>query len=449
MYTGKLTFKDNLYDFKLVNKTLFIKPKKEQVEIKQIEGCNSSPQIETKYLIGKDEFTGKYLVFFPKREILKQFILYPHQIELIRIIELGQSKYIKSISICAAELNSIYNLKNAIDFNNVYEDYLETGVFTVASKSYEETNLEVGKVKANNINIAIDFRVRRSLKLSEAETPLTLEPILNFSFQKTEDYEFIINLLYKAMELIYFLCYKRSIAVKEVNLITDKEEKGQIIEYQNNVQIINNEETHKRRIVYSLIAGSLSDIFQDIIDKNIYLNHIPIYYNEYLDHIENQTNFENNFSKDVSRFILVCAAFEYEYKRKYGKKVPKLFESTNFKKNTLANKIAFALTEHKNTIELFANYICSENKKTYSLERIAKDVAKQRNIFAHGNLYAGFKGNANIGISILTCLIYAMQLSHYKISEANIQEIIADLFFHKGLLTYLKEKEKYNFEAKL
>lgn len=168
--------------------------------------------------------------------------------------------------------------------------------------------------------------------------------------------------------------------------------------------------------------------------------------------------YEDGRHIDASRFIMITAAFEWEFHRTYPNGVPKK-ESTILIENEaiealqrlidsstgkLKNKYKFLSklirsdslqTELVKIGEDFDSIIGNFGKHLYSLNgeeliysSMGERLSSQRNHFAHGDLDKDFIGLALLDLIYLEYIVYAMQMKHYGIENANIRNAINELF---------------------
>lgn len=200
-----------------------------------------------------------------------------------------------------------------------------------------------------------------------------------------------------------------------------------------------------RCIKQSTISGHEGQILTDIACDSLYTRHLP-------------KTYEDGRHIDASRFIMITAAFEWEFHRTYPNGVPKK-ESTILIENEaiealqrlidsstgkLKNKYKFLSklirsdslqTELVKIGEDFDSIIGNFGKHLYSLNgeeliysSMGERLSSQRNHFAHGDLDKDFIGLALLDLIYLEYIVYAMQMKHYGIEDANIRNAINELF---------------------
>ena len=200
-----------------------------------------------------------------------------------------------------------------------------------------------------------------------------------------------------------------------------------------------------RCIKQRMISGHEGQILTDIASDSLYMRHLP-------------KTYEDGRHIDASRFIMITAAFEWEFHRTYPDGVPKkeatilieneaiealqkLIDSSTGK---LKNKYKFLSklirsdslqTELVKIGEDFDSIIGNFGKHLYSLNgeeliysSMGERLSSQRNHFAHGDLDKDFIGLALLDLMYLEYVVYAMQLKHYGIEDTNVRKAINELF---------------------
>ena len=162
---------------------------------------------------------------------------------------------------------------------------------------------------------------------------------------------------------------------------------------------------------------------------------------------------------NAARFVMITAAFEWEFKKLYPsglrrkddsikaeeaatEVLKKLINESKGKlkrlyNSLLKNGIGFAPLQAKivqvgkdldSIISPFGKYLCAINKKELNYSKMGERLASQRNHYAHGDLDEEFIGDSLLDLIFLERILYAMQLKRFGVSEKNIQNAINGLF---------------------
>ena len=205
-----------------------------------------------------------------------------------------------------------------------------------------------------------------------------------------------------------------------------------------------------RYIKQKYIDGIEGKILSDIADGTIYMRHIP-------------ESYEMGRHIDAARFVMITAAFEWEFRRVLPegvkKKEAKLkaeesatntlqglidgssgelkaiykYLQKNVASSPLSGKITFVGKNHADIIDLFGNHLYQLNNEELNYSKMGERLSQQRNNYAHGNLDKEFVGLSLLDLIFLEIILYAMQLKYYEVENITIKKTINELF-HKNIL---------------
>lgn len=379
-----------------------------------------------------------------------------HQNSVLIIDILGYITYktkisaIDRMSISSAAINCIHPIYEAytasVDWKNVSKD----GVISVTTNNFEDTTTPPQEFIVDDYNVKVFFTVRRSVSYQVDQPPLSLNSAIIFDFAPTENYTQIYRLWCIAKVFIQYLCYRRNISMPVVQLSAPAEN-GKHINIAT-LYLLNEPEDDEidvlkkgRYIKYRYISGCEGQMLSDIAADLIYTRHLPETYQ-----LGNRI--------DAARFIMIMAAFEWEYSRAYPQGVPKkqstidaeeavakeiqkLIDSSHGKTRSkykflkslistdqLQARIAQAGKDNDTIVGEFGNYLYKLNDSKLSYQDMATRLSSQRNHFAHGDMDQRFIPLTIIDLQYLQYLIYAIQLRIYGVSEENVRSAISDLF---------------------
>ena len=269
-------------------------------------------------------------------------------------------------------------------------------------------------------------------------------------FFPTDDYKFIVNLIKIAKQFIQYLCYRKNVIFSriEISAPTSKglHETFAVLHeaHENNIEEIYPIEK-ERLIKYDYLKGHLGSILNDIVNQNIYLEHIP-------------ESYEIGRHINAGRFVMITAAFEWEFKRNYPVGIEKSLKTREaednisniidklIKENTgkskeilkflkklirsdnLASRIIEYGKHYGNISDIFGNHLYSINDEKLNYKEMGKRLSDQRNHFAHGDIDKEFIGLSLLDLVYLEYIIYIMQLKFYGIEDDEIKHAINDLF---------------------
>ena len=201
-----------------------------------------------------------------------------------------------------------------------------------------------------------------------------------------------------------------------------------------------------RYIKQAYISGHEGQILSDIASEKLYLRHLP-------------DSFQSGKHIDAARFVMITAAFEWEFDRLFpdgickskerveaelivSQKLNELIDTSSGKtkkiyksllncierRPSLANKIEKIGSDMGALLEPFGQQLYGFNKEELNYTDMGKRLGDQRNHFAHGDLDKDFIGLSLLDLIFLQRIIYAMQLKISGLEDKQIQRAINDLF---------------------
>ena len=461
IFTGKLTYKD--IDFTFVfdgNELRLIPPKdKEKVvgwdwkmeEIKPGAFTFASPKrVEEPYLVGECNEKQNKIVFLPD---FGQYISTYNYIVVIHIsayIVFSVEDRIGKMSFHCPELNYIHPTSQALTYKFQAKDFSSNGTASVSTEDFNSTTTDKTSFVVGEKKIDVNFSTLHTISYKDNHAPITVDSVLVFSFDPTDDYEFIYRLWKIARDFIRFLCYRKNVFIPIVTLSKLCND-GR---YQECAMLHTGSQDEEpdlatlqkgKYIKQKYISGKEGAILSDIASHKIYLRHIP-------------ESYESGRHIDAARFVMITAAFEWEFKRAYPtgiKKSSKTLEAENqvnneisdciknssgkkkevykhLKKqigvNSLASEIIQVGKDYSSVIDIFGKYKYGINHQELDYSKMGARLSQQRNSFAHGKLEQDFIGNSLLDLIFLENVIYAMQLKYYNIPDLAVQKAINDLF---------------------
>lgn len=413
----------------------------------------TSLTMDEPYLIGTCNETDSTFIFITRQggHIGSQnFVLF---VPLIAYIECRyNSVSIARMSFTSPVINCIHPVTKGFGCTLDRKDFTERGIFTVTTQSFNETTTVPQSFMVDDRPVSVNFSIssRLNIKIKLDEPPLILESAMNFEFDSTTDYHFIFRLWSVAKQFLQYLCYRKNIYLPEVTLYTSTDKGG--YEKFATMHVLNEDGDDEpttlksgRYIKQMLLVGAEGKILSDIASGSLYLRHLP------------QT-YRSGRTIDAARFIMITAAFEWEYRRNFPDGVPKtesqlkaetavaheIAESINnskgkkqkiykflsrlVKSNSLESEIVHIGKVIDDIIGVFGKNLYRLNGEELSYSEMGKRLSSQRNHYAHGDLDQGFIGLSLPDLMYMEYIIYAIQLNHYGIDAKHIRCAINDLF---------------------
>ena len=436
--SGYLKYKDIDFIFVVDGAELKLIPPldKEEIVIKMASSLFSNPNkrfvIEEDYLIGDSKETQEYYIFIPAHNKSVSFLNSTMFIPLLAYIVKYDDERISQIVFSSNELNYIFLSSEGINDMKT----LGSGAWRLEIKPFAKTQSEPQTFFYNTQKVKVQFCISRNLD----RFSLGVSTVMVFSFDPTFDYKFIYDLSVIANNFINYCCYRKNTELPKsilnsptiVDVDNSYVKSGEFIllEEQNSLE----QEIHKggRYINLSHLEGNEGRLLANLASDTIYIDHIPL-----------STKEERTIN--AARFLMITAAFEWEYNRvdklfkddeQYltFKKVIKEREDVKKKHFSLGNKIDLICNYFENIIQPFSQRLYKINSEEFDSERMGERIRQQRNNFAHGNLSKDFEGLSLLDLVLLQQIIYVMQLKIIGVSDGCIMKIINELFQHRLIL---------------
>lgn len=136
---------------------------------------------------------------------------------------------------------------------------------------------------------------------------MTLSSNMMFEFDATDDYRFVLRLWYIGKQFIQFLCYRKNVEFSKVELAAPCENGthetfAELYVLDEGVDTEIQTLKDGRYIKQAYISGHEGQILSDIASEKLYLRHLP-------------DSFQSGKHIDAARFVMITAAFEWEFDR--------------------------------------------------------------------------------------------------------------------------------------
>lgn len=404
--------------------------------------------VEEDFLYGRTNETNRVITFLTNKHIqLRE----KNGIITVSILacffSCSNEPMISRISFSGLELNYIHPINRS--FKISYKPEEHDGKIDISTYDFDSTTTKEQKFSVFGKEVQVYFGIIRTTSLSIEKPPLSLSSSMVFHFEETQDYSFIRELNRIAKEFIQFLCNRRNIRFKDIQLSNMQDKVGQFIEIEEDTEVEMKPLKDGRYIQQKYIAGYEGKILNDIAENNLYLGHLG-------------KSFSDSRIIDAANFVLRTAAFEWEFSRLFSedkwkseqrkkledevsKELECLIETSVGKKKkiykelkksvisylSLSQKINQIFEEYgANLLDLFGRSMYKLNNISYNHSKIGERIGKQRNNFAHGNLDKEFINESLLDVVFLEQIVLAMQLQYFGIHEIEIKKIINDVFHH-------------------
>lgn len=463
IFTGKLKYRDIDFTFVFDKRDLrLIPPDEKRREIrmkwwlKEKEKGRFVPAepiiVEEEYLVGKCNETNSQIVFIPQ---LGSYIKGNNEIVLIELVAYiifkNNEDYIDRVAFSCTELNFIHPIEKAYQLEIPLDEYINNGIFSVITRSFDDTTTDKKHFTVDGKNVSVNFGISRKTSTKINEPPLQLNTSMFFCFDKTNDYGFIYRLYRIALEFICFLCYRKNIKMSGIELAAPSEDGKHCpvasMFIMRQCEMEEQEIIKEQRVIkQDYISGYEGKILNDIADNKLYIRHMP-------------ESYMSGRHMTAARFVMITAAFEWEFRRLFPSGIPKsekrneaekkvrttieqyINDSTGREKeiykflsklvgnNSLKDEIIYIGKKLSEIVSVFGERLYRNNGiKELKYDEIGNRLANQRNNFAHGNLDEDFIGDSLLDLMFLEYIIYAVQLKKYGIEDKAIRKSINDLF---------------------
>ena len=464
-YTGKIKYKDIDFTFVFVGSELrLIPPADKESEIQWKWKMTSIGKgaytfadpipVNERYIIAYCNETNQRIVFLP---VQGSYLCFNNTVVVIEIesFVVCKSNYekIDRVTFYSPEINYIHPINKAftISFPN---ECAKEGVAYLNLQNFDLTTTDKQKFMVDDKEVIAYFGISRTISYKVENPPLTLESVMYFEFEATDNYGFILRLWEIARDFIRFLCYRNNIIINRIELSAPKNDSKH-----NKVAtmyIVDQEEELEEKplqkgyyIKQIHISGKEGRILSDIASDNIYMRHLP-------------ETFESGHHINAARFVMITAAFEWEFSRQYpdgctksketidaekdvSNEIQKLIDKVSgkrkkickflkrlIKSTSLQTEIIQIGKDYSSIIDIFGNHLYQINGEELNYSEMGQRLSDQRNHFAHGDLDKDFIGLSLLDLMFLEYVVYAMQLKNYGLSDIEIQRSINELF-HCGL----------------
>ena len=460
-YTGKLKYRDIDFTFVFTGTELrLIPPADKESEIKwqwKMKSIGNGAYtfadpmpVDERYLISHCNETNQRIVFLPAQGSTLSFnnTVVIIEIESFIVCKSNDDKF-NRVTFSCPEMNYIHPINKAFTIK-IPNEFAKEGVAYFNTQNFDLTTTDKQKFIVDEKEVQVFFEISRTISFKIDKPPLTLESVMHFEFDATNDYSFILRLWQIARDFIRFLCYRNNIFITKIDLSTSDDDG----KYKNFAKMyINNRDEEseelplqKGRYIKQIhIAGKEGEILSDIASDSIYLRHLP-------------ETFESGHHINAARFVMITAAFEWEFRRLYPdgikkseatinaenavyEEIQKEIDNSSGKKksiykflqrlvrsDSLQSEIIQIGKDFSGIVDVFGKHLYQINGEELKYSEMGQRLSDQRNHFAHGDLDKDFIGLSLLDLIFLKIIVYAMQLKYYEIDDIEIQKSINELF---------------------
>lgn len=460
MITGFLNFNNNDFFFHLYNCELTLTSLNQEKQyyidafFEFFEKKEEIPDV----LEGRTLNSRNTILFFIKRKITTSIGSYKFEIDSYIEYE-DEIRSIERLTIYSKELDWFYNLNKSYD----YEMMHPTGEINLRVNSFD-LNTDHFSFLLDKKPIEATFSIERNIA-RPSNNPVTLNSTISFTFEKNNDHSFFMKIVSLTRDFLKIVSYRRNITINHV-ILKEKNEMGKfrkigILIFPEQEDIIRESEkyTRERIIDFEIIQNNITELFQLLATEQLYKEHIP------------QNSQDKNFITPA-RFILITAAFEWEFRSSYGnvketenssyreiqtdvmKHLEELISNNSGKKKkyakslykvisnssmSLSEKILRVLQDSEGILNVFINnlYLLNGIEKVKHSD-MAERIQIQRNNYAHGNIDKELNFLVILDLIVLEWAIYVLILRKARMNDEQISHSINKLFARNFNLKPLK-----------
>lgn len=448
MIRGLLNLKDkrcffSLDDFELVLEEI---DDRDIVTAADWDGININGKNEFPELLKGKDFDDHTVVFKVSHVSKVGLKTYSAKVQSYIVYKKDECPF-DAIQFISEELNWFYPTRNAYELEFIPEN----GQAQIQTYEYAKTDKQFS-FKFNDELIKGKLNISRNWV--NTTSPLKLFTELSLYFNQQPNYKRLLELTYGFINVLSFLCYRRNVSMAKADLKKLDEKTGfykkvgtlYVSRFLGNVEK-DHKNVKKRIIDISLIDESLGSLFEKILNKQIYLRHIP-------------ESLRDQKVTTLPRFVMAMAGFEWQYllsnqdnkEFKFKKQKEEILDFLSQKISAttgkekgyykgikdlvnkdkpLSYRIEITLIKYNNILENFIKQLYSyaeQDEETPDLGKIAKRVSTYRNKVAHGDLKESDYKFLIFDLRVMEWLYYAMVLDEVGVSGENIKRALNKLF---------------------
>ena len=404
MITGKLTYKNTEYDFSLDGDILRLAPSvpEDKNNFSLAEAFKRGTSFGSVYLVGRIDGGGE-IVMVPHPPGNIEDNIYSTRIDYV--FEFAEDRRpISRASFDFEELNYIYKsvpYEGPRPFGEVHEPV------------YKNRQVFFFNKRPVLLNV---IRFRKPYLETTSDKPFKVATRLVFDFYETKEVRILLTYFFLAKAFVSFLCRRTNPKINSIHLFekisgTYKDCCDFYPMRESMFSLEPKEIMDRYFIPQKAVAGNEAKIVEDIITRNLYIAHLP-------------SSHFNRWTFTPADFILVTAAFENEFKRRYPDWRPK---HNGFIR--LSDKLEFMGRIYGDIINDFGARLYKRIEEPFDYKQCLKRVVETRNDLAHGDMSGEFRGLVFLDIIVVEAMVYMLQLSPYGVDRKKISKVLKHLFF--------------------
>lgn len=218
-YTRKLKYRDIDFTFVFAGTELrLIPPADKESEIKwqwKMKSIGNGAYtfadpmpVDERYLTAHCNETNQRIVFLPKQGSTLGFnnTVVIIEIKSFVVCETNDNNF-NRVTFSCPEMNYIHPINKAFTIK-IPNEFAKEGVAYFNTQNFDLTTTDKQKFIVDEKEVQVFFEISRTISFKIDKPPLTLESVMHFEFDATNDYSFILRLWQIARDFIRFLCYR-------------------------------------------------------------------------------------------------------------------------------------------------------------------------------------------------------------------------------------------------
>ena len=466
-FSGSLSFKNFTFSFAFDGKRLSLFPlfSEEKESIKRTwlreEIAPDAfagpryPKIDTDFLAGIRNEDGHKIAFLVNKGNEIGYKLASRCIVLyVPVYAYIDCKYerdtICKISFSSPEINLIHPANIAYELKIDPNEWGNHGKASITTTDFNASQTSKQNFKFNNSEISTYFAISRSIGNGIDHPAIAFTSNLIFEFEVTDNYRFVCELCHIAEQFIRYLCYRDNIRFSEVKLSTPFKD-GLTESFATMHLLWQPEESEmraieKRRLIGQRnVDGHEGALLNDISNDTLYMRHFP-------------SSLSKANQITPASFLMLVAAFEWEFKRLHPEGIAKSESRINAENNveqtieelinksagktkgiykflkklirndSLRDKLIKIEEDVAPSIGKIGQLLYRRENMDFNFTSIGERISSQRNAFAHGDLNRAFNEETLVDIGYLKIIIYVMQLKTIGLGDEKIRNAVKQLF---------------------
>lgn len=369
------------------------------------------------------------------------YLLYNNSIKNIKF---------KGFKLTGNDINLFYppnkNMENEICFSPDNKKIEESKIII---KTPESDLLGEYEIDSNN-SARLEVWPEQNFNINNWEKPVNAYSALRVIFSEEKNLDAILE-MYELIKIFFqFITYRRNIDLGDINLCVKNQEGLYECPALLVMKPIDNREINEKKdkliIKYDVLQDLVPSILFNLENNTIPLNHV-------VESIRDRSSYSD------SRFIMILASFEKEFRNIYGTDYERSVEYKQIKEDIIEeleilrgtntgkrkkyikefiryiektdssykDRLKVALENHIDVMLVFINFYY-EGDYSKVIDDISSRMGELRNSIAHNSLDVDYDAILLADIKIIEILLYTMRLKNLGLSDELCKKAINNLF---------------------